>query len=118
MPVVTRPLPVGTRATTTPTTERSTYFGSLLVELRDLCCGLALVAVPLGCAGPVSKSPVTPAPVAPVYRGPLSDYVSSAGLRWLVLLRPALIASDSELGPALRQVVPDARLDAFSEASG
>lgn len=67
-----------------------------------------------------SAAQVLPAhvPAAVLHRGPLSDYVSAAGLRWLILLQPEQLLKDPELGPAIRQIVPEKRLDAFAEASG
>jgi len=56
--------------------------------------------------------------VAPLHRGPLSDLIPAASLRWLVLVRPSELLNHPELGPALAQVVTERRLDAFAEASG
>ncbi len=72
------------------------------------------------CAAPPAKSKAaSPAPLAPpLHRGPLSDLIPAAGLRWLVLVKPSALFADPELGPALAQVVTTRRLDAFTEVSG
>jgi hypothetical protein len=73
-----------------------------------------------GCGSP----PPASAPIAserhapPLHDGPLSDYVPSAGLRWMVLGRPKEIASDPALAKALGLLMPDARLDLFARSSG
>jgi len=68
------------------------------------------------CAG--SKAARAPVPVRALHRGPLTDYVSAAGLRWLVLVKPQQILGEPELKQAIQRIVPDVRLDAFAEASG
>jgi hypothetical protein len=44
--------------------------------------------------------------------------VPAAGLRWLVLAKPRELLLDPELGPAIAQLIPNKRLDAFAESSG
>jgi hypothetical protein len=82
-------------------------------------CWLLLTAVwTMACAAPPAK-PATPAPpVRPLHRGPPSDFISSAGLRWLLLIKPQQIMAEPELGQAILQVIPSARFDAFAESSG
>jgi hypothetical protein len=72
------------------------------------------------CASPAAQPPVAAvaAPVRALHRGPLSDFVSAAGLRWLVLVKPQRVLADPELGPAIRQIISSVRLDAFAESSG
>jgi hypothetical protein len=80
---------------------------------------LLLTAVwTLACTAPAGK-PATPAPpVRPLHRGPPSDFISSAGLRWLLLIKPQQIMAEPELGQAILQIIPSARFDAFAESSG
>jgi len=80
---------------------------------------LLLTAVwTMACAAPPSKAPAPTPPVRPLHRGPLSDFISSAGLRWLLLIKPQQILAEPELGQAILQIIPSARFDAFAEASG
>jgi hypothetical protein len=118
MRVGTRRSPAVTKATTTPTTERSRVSVQLARPLGRgaLTCALWAAA----CAPATSEPPAVTVttPTRPLHRGPLSDFVSAVGLRWLVLVRPQQLLSDPELGPAMLQVVPERRFDAFQEASG
>ncbi|MCK6535194.1 MAG: hypothetical protein L6Q84_19650 [Polyangiaceae bacterium] len=86
-------------------------------SLWALCLGAALA---LGCGGaappPPAKAP--PASAPPLHDGPLTDYVPSAGLRWLVVGRPKEVASDAELAKAIELLLPKPRLAAFSKSSG
>lgn len=81
------------------------------------CLGLALAT---GCGGSSTTPPAkpAPAPAPPLHDGPLTDYVPSAGLRWMVLGRPKELASDATLSPAIALLLPSERLDAFSKSSG
>jgi hypothetical protein len=73
----------------------------------------------LACAAPPEppKPPVSVAH-APLHRGPLTDFISSAGLRWLLLLKPQKVVAQPELERAIAQIIPPRRFDAFAEASG
>lgn len=53
-----------------------------------------------------------------MHRGPLTDFVAEAGLRWMVVGQPARIARDPELGPALRPLIPKSGLEAFRNSTG
>ena len=128
MRVGTRRSPAVTKATTTRTTElgRIPYsvstgasrgrraLGALLPVLA-LCCVVA-------CAPAVRQAPAQPTraskPPQPLHRGPLSDFISAASLRWLVLVRPQQLLSDAELARAISQIVSSRRFDAFAESSG
>jgi hypothetical protein len=118
MRVGTRRSPAVTKATTTRTTERRCQPQSARRNLRGLLPLLAMWAV--ACAAPAAKLPARAAGVAvrPLHRGPLSDFISAASLRWLVLARPQQILADPELGPAILQIVASRRFDAFAESSG
>jgi hypothetical protein len=115
MRVGTRRSPAVTKATTTRTIERRWYPG-LPALLAVSCAGV------WSCAAPPRAAPApvpTQAPLAPVlHRGPLSDFVPAAGLRWLALVKPREILADPELGPAIAEIVSNRRLDAFAESSG
>jgi len=115
MRVGTRPSPAVTKATTTPTTEHRYVHGVWANRFAGWL--LLLAAWASGCAAPRAESPpARPAP--PLHRGPPTDYVSAAGLRWLLLLKPQQLLADPELAKAVRAIVPDPRFDAFSESSG
>ena len=117
MPVATRRSPAVTRATTIRTTERKpAILTSMAARIRWL---LLTAASAFACATPAGKSVAPPAPAAqPLHRGPLTDFISSAGLRWLLLIKPRQVLSEPELGAAISQVIPSVRLDAFAESSG
>lgn len=57
-------------------------------------------------------------PVTPLHRGPLTDFISSAGLRWLLVIKPQRVLSDPDLRQAISHIIPPPRFDAFAEASG
>ena len=80
-----------------------------------LCCGLSL-----SCAPAVRRAPARTAPAVarPLHQGPLSDLISAAGLRWLVLVKPQQLFSDADLRQAILQIVSSRRFDAFAESSG
>ncbi|HVU02248.1 MAG TPA: hypothetical protein VHE30_10875 [Polyangiaceae bacterium] len=50
--------------------------------------------------------------------GPLTDFVPSAGLRWLVVAHPAELAHDPAFHEALELLLPTPRLAAFAVSSG
>lgn len=100
-----------TKATTTTTTIRTTE------RLRALLPAFLIWAA--ACAEPAHAPPVIVArPAAALHRGPLTDYVSAAGLRWLLLVKPQEVLADPELGAAIRELSSDRRFDAFAESSG
>ena len=70
------------------------------------------------CAAPSPRPPARIPPTRPLHRGPLTDFISSAGLRWLLLAKPRQILADPELGQAILQIIPRTRFDAFAESSG
>jgi len=115
MPVVTRRSPAVMRATTTPTTEQTSRPATTMAaRIRRL---LLAAAWATACAAPASKSPPPP-PAPPLHHGPLTDFISSASLRWLLLVKPRQILADQELGQAISQIIPSAHFDAFAESSG
>src|SRR4051812_25358329 len=123
MRVGTRRSPAVTKATTTPTTERARgphqlamMQGRNLRAVRWLLPALLWVSA---CAIPAAApSAQAPPPVPALHRGPPADFVSAAGLRWLLLVKPHRIFADPELASAIAQIVPDRRFTAFTEASG
>lgn len=117
MRVATRPSPAVTKATTTRTEPSTT---TRFVQASRMRCWLLPVAIGVAACTPPAASP-TPAPTAParpLHRGPLSDFVSAAGLRWLVQLKPQQILSDPELAPAIEPIVSGTHFEAFQESSG
>jgi len=85
-----------------------------------LAVALALAAS-AGCASnqPAAQPSKSTRPEAsPLHDGPLTDFVPSAGLRWMVVGRPRELATDPSLGPALALLLPKERLDAYAQASG
>jgi hypothetical protein len=83
---------------------------------------LAFGAIALGCActphAGVPASRVTRRAAKPLHRGPLTDYVAEAGLRWMIVGRPGQILENSELSRALQPLIPKAGLDAFRVSTG
>ncbi|MEI9953364.1 MAG: hypothetical protein WDO74_31410 [Pseudomonadota bacterium] len=70
------------------------------------------------CAAPAGEPPAAVPTARPLHRGPLTDFISSASLRWLLLVKPRQILAAPELGQAILQIIPSARFDAFAESSG
>jgi len=65
-----------------------------------------------------APAPARTAPPRPLHRGPLTDFVSSAGLRWLLLIEPRRVFAHPDLRQAISQIIPTPRFDAFAESSG
>jgi len=122
MRVGTRRSPAVTKATTTRTTERSRVLHEqvpwrCVVRLSWLIASAALWVS--GCAAPAVQSiSKVPPPAPALHGGPPADFVSAAGLRWLVLVKPQRIFAEPELAHAIEKIVPSARFEAFAEASG
>jgi hypothetical protein len=87
---------------------------ALLAAVSLLACAA------LGCGGTRPEPRPRPAetPATPLHEGPLTDFVAAAGLRWMVVGRPAEIAGLSDLAPILGRIVPAERLDAYAHATG
>lgn len=74
-----------------------------------------------GCASTPPPSTASAAPVSEwpeLYRGALTDYVPSAGLRWLLVGNPRYFALHPELRPLRESWLTDARFTAFATATG
>ena len=93
-------------------------FGVCLYRSGILGCCMAFACI-TGC-GHSGTAPVNATKREPtaLHRGPLSDYVPSAGLRWLFVGSPQAFAQRSEFLTAFQQLMPKARLDAFAASSG
>lgn len=119
MRVGTRRSPAVTKATTTPTTERRNVPERVRRRPHWFCL-LPLAVWAGSCAPAPPKTPPVAAvtPARPLHHGPLSDFVSAASLRWLVLVRPQQILAEPELGRAVLEIVSERRFDAFQESSG
>lgn len=75
-------------------------------------------ALLFGCGAPPAPKPAArPAPVATV-RPALLEHVPSAGLRWLVVGRPAGLQKRPDLASLLGQLFPAVRLEAFRKVTG
>lgn len=77
-------------------------------------------------AGPADPSPASPSSASPssepewpaLHRGPLTDYVPAAGLRWLLAGSPRYFALQPALRPLRESWLTDERFRAFSSATG
>lgn len=119
MPVVTRPSPAATRVTTTPTTELAPRLSSRKTPMFARTRWLLLTAVCATACATATAPPNPPAPApAPLHRGPLTDFISSAGLRWLLLLKPRQLLAEPDFALAISRIIPTQRFDAFAESSG
>jgi len=76
----------------------------------------AACALVVACAKPAAV-PIAPSP-APLHGGPLTDFVPSAGLRWLAVARLADLLRAPGLKGAFDALLPASRLDAFQLATG
>jgi hypothetical protein len=86
--------------------------------MRRSRAGLHLpCALLLACSAPAPTPAASPVSVATV-RPPLLDHVPSAGLRWLVVGRPAQLEKRPDLASLLRELFPEVRLDAFRKVTG
>jgi len=80
-----------------------------------ICFAFAIALLGAGCRrGPINTAPAE----APLKSGPLTDFVPAAGLRWMAAARLADLENTPSLRPLLAQLVPDARLDAFTLSTG
>ena len=83
--------------------------------------GASLVALAalVGCNGQrVPPKSTATAESVPVHRGPLTDYVPSAGLRWMVVGNPRVFADNQPFLAAFERLIPAQRLAAFANGSG
>lgn len=89
---------------------------SVAARLR-LLFAICLLLV-TGC-GAGAQTPHAPPPAPkPLHRGPLTDFVAAAGLRWMVVGRPAELAADPGLEKALSPLIPPVRLAAYARGTG
>lgn len=78
-----------------------------------------LAGLALGCGGTAGPAPEAPQPApTPLHRGPLTDFVPAAGLRWMVVGRPAELAADPDLTKALAPLIGPARLAGYARGTG
>ncbi len=90
---------------------------------RRVCHGLLACLLPwlmLGCGGQqaTAATPAKSTAQTPLHRGPVTDYVPAAGLRWLLVGSPRALYASPELAKALTPLLPATRLDAFKSSSG
>lgn len=82
-------------------------------QLRGaLACALALAA-----CTPKPKAPAA-TPPTPLHLEPACDLAPAAGVRWVVEMKPRMIAEIPDLIPAIGLVLPEERLRGFSAAHG
>jgi hypothetical protein len=74
------------------------------------------VVFALGCARPAPMIAPKPEPTRTRYA--LADYLPPTGLRLAVHLRPEALFADSDVGSALRTLLPTERLTAFRQVTG
>ncbi|HYQ42125.1 MAG TPA: hypothetical protein VER11_09155 [Polyangiaceae bacterium] len=80
---------------------------------------LLTAAWAVACASGAGQPPAPQAaPARPLHRGPLTDFISSAGLRWLLVIEPRRVLADPELRQAISEIIPTPRFEAFAESSG
>ena len=72
------------------------------------------------CAAPagIPATANTPAAPPPLHHGPLTDFVSAASLRWLLVIKPQQVLGNPELAQAISEIIPTSRFDAFADSSG
>ncbi len=71
-----------------------------------------------GCGGTQAAPKAPRPPPPPLHHGPLTDFVAAAGLRWMVVGRPAELAADPDLVKALSPLIPAARLAGYARGTG
>ena len=83
-------------------------------------CSVVLASVLLGgCRGnPARVTPPVKSEAASPHRGPLTDYVPAAGLRWMVVGNPKTFAQDPGFLSAFERLIPEVQLAAFANGSG
>jgi hypothetical protein len=90
--------------------------------LKAALLGVSLVVLGLaasGCSGPAPPPPATvAATIKPVASGKLLDYAPAAGLRWLVVGKPAKLFAEPELSANIALVIPKERMDGFAHSTG
>ncbi len=90
-----------------------------------VAAGVVAAALTLSGCAPSATPAKAPAPsatptaqAAPLFRGQPADYIPAAGLRWMVVARPAELLADQAVRDALKTLIPDARLNHFMTSSG
>jgi hypothetical protein len=80
-----------------------------------------LLLLPWGCAGtagPERSANRAVDAATTLFDGDLTEYVSAAGLRWMVVGDPKRLSSDAALADAIGVFFPPNRLDAFAQSTG
>jgi len=85
------------------------------LRLARARCALACAA--LAACSPRAE-PTKPPQQPPLHVGPLTDFVSAAGLRWLALARPRELAQNADFARAAAGLLPEARLAAYARTTG
>jgi len=78
-----------------------------------------LLALACACSHPHTLTqPNKLSPLPALHRGPLTDYVPAAGLRWLLVGWPKALAQSPELSTEMNRLLSKEKLDAFATSSG
>ena len=84
-----------------------------------ICTVLFASAQSVGCRNqPVQPKSASTTESLPIHRGPLTDYVPAAGLRWMVVGSPRDFAGNRQFLTAFERLIPAQRLTAFADGSG
>lgn len=83
---------------------------------RWLCVTTLLSAIVLGCGHAPPRPPKPPS--IPLHLEPACELAPSAGLAWIVDIKPRAIAEIPDLIPAIALVLPEERLRLFTAAHG
>jgi len=83
---------------------------------RSLLVGVLGALMTGACSARPVKAP--PAPLAPLGLDQLDALATSAGLVWMIRVRPRAVAQIPWLIPAIARIVPEPQIDAFRERSG
>lgn len=88
-----------------------------LTKTTERARAFALALTLAACAAPQKAAPPAPPP-PPLHRGPLTDYVAAAGLRWLLVGSPKRVAENPAFRDAISVLLPAERVDGFAAGSG
>jgi hypothetical protein len=95
-----------------------------LLRVGRRSAALAAMLVHTACGGapsaPAARTPAVQegAQHPPLHKGPLTDYVAAAGLRWLIVGEPQRWLQDAPFRDALSTLISAERLQRFADGSG
>jgi hypothetical protein len=86
---------------------------------RGALLAWSCIAIACGGRSPTAvAAPAKPVAAPALHRGPLTDYVAAAGLRWLIVGRPRELAENAAFVEALSPLFSQKRLEAFTKTTG